>query len=55
MVTFTPAALEMIRYGSGDCGESLLQVAKWPTYIMPLVLAYEVFMLVKSKVGIGNT
>ncbi|MBB1347499.1 MULTISPECIES: hypothetical protein [Pseudoalteromonas] len=50
-----PSGLEMLRYGNGDCGSSLMQVATWPIYTMSIVLLYEVVKLLKLRLGVGNT
>jgi hypothetical protein len=50
-----PAGLEILRYGNGDCGSSLMQVAIWPIYTMSIVLLYEIVKLLKLRLGAGNT
>lgn len=50
-----PSALEIARYGSGDCGSNLIEVSMWPIYSMLVVGIYEMAFLVKYKFGVGNT
>ncbi|MEI8704090.1 hypothetical protein [Pseudoalteromonas sp. B62] len=49
-----PSGLEILRYGNGDCGSSLMQVAIWPVYTMPIVLLYEAVKLLKLRFCVGN-
>ncbi len=50
-----PSGLEVLRYGNGDCGTSLMQVAIWPIYTMAVVVLYELVKLAKQRFGVGNT
>jgi uncharacterized membrane protein len=50
-----PSGLEMLRYGNGDCGTSLMQVSIWPIYIMSFALVYEAVKLLKLRFGADNT
>ena len=52
---YIPSGLEVLRYGNGDCGSSLMQVATWPIYTMSIVLLYEAVKLLKLKLGVSNT
>ena len=55
VIACIPSGLEMLRYGNGDCGSSLMQVAIFPVYTMSLVVLYEAVKLVKMRFGVSNT
>ncbi|MDK1286255.1 hypothetical protein [Pseudoalteromonas umbrosa] len=50
-----PSGIEMLRYGNGDCGTSLLKVSIWPIYIMAVFLLYEAIKFINLRFGEGNT
>ena len=55
VIACIPSGLEMLRYGNGDCGSSLMQIAILPVYTMSLALLYETVKLVKMRFGVSNT
>jgi hypothetical protein len=50
-----PSFLEVLRYGNGDCGSSLMEVSIWPIYLMLLIVFYEAVMLCKARLGGSHT
>lgn len=51
LFAFIPSAMEILNYGNGDCGSSLMRVSILPVYVMLIVLLYETIKFIKFRLG----
>ena len=50
-----PSIIEILRYGYGDCGTSLMEMSTYHIYVMLLVVLYDTVLFIKDKFSGRNT